>query len=330
MDKIMENSFDIDNPIFVMGTGRCGLSPMMDLISYHPAFAWPSQFNNKFPKSTYLSYLSRLVEVPLMDNPRIRNRYFPPRHSEAFHFYNQQFYGFAQPFRDLTKDDVSPYVKGKFRKAVSEIMRYQGKSRFIAEYSGWSRIGFLKEIFPGAKFIHVVRDGRAVANSLTNVQWWLGWEGVYKWRWGIPEYETMKKLADYNHSFLAYAGIHWKILIRRIIEQSENLASGDLLVIRYEDMVQNPHREASRCINFCNLDDNNPRFIKQLSKVKIVNANEKQFRIPAWQGNMNQQQLDMLNDLLEDELAYFNYIEKDSIQARQDEQLTNIEELVRS
>ena len=60
-------------------------------------------------------------------------------------------------------------------------MKYQGKREFIAEYSGWSRIAFFNEIFPHCRFIHIVRDGRAVANSLLNVSYWKGWEGIHKW-----------------------------------------------------------------------------------------------------------------------------------------------------
>jgi len=39
----------------------------------------------------------------------------------------------------------------------------QKKPVFIHKYTGWSRIAFFKEIFPEARFVHVIRDGRAVA-----------------------------------------------------------------------------------------------------------------------------------------------------------------------
>ncbi|MHA2428753.1 MAG: sulfotransferase family protein [Candidatus Hermodarchaeia archaeon] len=308
----MADPFDVDNPVFVMGTGRCGLSPVMDLISYHPAFAWPSQFNEKFPQYEITSILSRVVDLPIINHPRLRTRFFPPHHTEAFSFYNLQFHGFAQPYRDLIADDVSKFVATKFRDAFFRIMKYQGKPKFIAEYSGWSRMTFLKKIFPGAKFIHVVRDGRAVANSLTNVYWWLGWEGVYKWRWGVPNGELLQRIEQYDHSFLALAAIHWKILIQNIVQQSQLLPAQDVLIVRYEDMVEDPHHEAYRCIEFCKLDKNHPRFVRQLSQVKIVNANTQQFRIPAWRANMTDKQIRMLDDLLEEELILFKYLDQGS------------------
>src|SRR3712207_7426845 len=42
----------------------------------------------------------------------------------------------------------------------------------------------LSEIFKDAKFIHLMRDGRAVANSLLHVYFWSGWKGPGNWGWG--------------------------------------------------------------------------------------------------------------------------------------------------
>ena len=55
-------------PIFVIGTGRCGLTPLMHLISYHQDLAWLSQYNNQFPNQMFLSYLSRIVEWPIFSS----------------------------------------------------------------------------------------------------------------------------------------------------------------------------------------------------------------------------------------------------------------------
>jgi len=305
---------DINRPVFVIGTARCGLTPLMDLISYHKAFAWPSQFNNRHPKNYGVSFFSRLVDLPGLRSSSVKLRKFP-RHAEAFALWNDLFLGFGRPFRDLRAGDVTPYTKARFQHAVAEIMRYQGKPRFIAEYSGWSRIRFLKAIFPEAQFIHIVRDGRAVAHSLTNVAWWQGWEGVHKWRWGIPPPELLAQLEKYDYSFLAMAAVHWKILINNIMEESQKLAAEDILLVRYEDLVKEPFKEAYRCIAFCGLDADCPRFRRHLATVKIVDANKKKFRIPAWRENLSPAQIAMLNDLLADELICFDYLQSDKSNA---------------
>ena len=297
-----------DNPIFVVGTGRCGLTLLMDLISYHRDLAWPSQYLNR-PYTTsrlYLSALSRFVDY-FPGLPGKHTVKWVPRHSEAFHLYEHCFKGFGRPFRDLTGDDITSNVEAKFRDVFEKIMRFHRKKRIIVEYSGWPRIRFFKKIFPNAKFIHVIRDGRAVANSLLNVDYWLGWEGIYKWRWGIPPEFLLEKLKKYNHSFLALAGIQWKILIQSFLENLVALDAGHYLEIKYEDMVRSPKDTALKCLNFLGLDPSCRIFKKNLPLVKVVDANNSQFRISPWKQNLDTAQINMLNDILDKELLHYGY-----------------------
>ncbi len=296
----------VDRPVFVVGTARSGLTPLMDLIAYHKDLAWPSQYNKRFPNRHSISILSRIVDLPLF-NSRLKYRKFVPTHDESYPFWNQLFYGWSAPFRDLVADDVTPTIKRKFLHAVSEVIRFSGKKRFIAEYSGWSRIGFLNAIFPDARFIHIVRDGRAVANSYTNVHWWHGWRGVYGWRWGVPPEPYLAKLEEYGYSFLALAAIHWKMLINNILNTSASLGDERVMLVRYEEMVKDPQAMAAACLEFMGLDSDDKRFRKHLSTVKIVDANHKTFRIAPWKDNVTAKQLEMLNDLLGDELRRLEY-----------------------
>ncbi|GAJ21506.1 unnamed protein product, partial [marine sediment metagenome] len=83
----------------------------------------------------------------------------------------------------------------------------------MIKLTGWSRIEYIKELFPDAKFIHILRDGRGVANSLINVDFWKGWEGPHKWRWGMLNEEKMKEWNKYDQSFVILAAMEWKILV---------------------------------------------------------------------------------------------------------------------
>ena len=108
-------------PIFVIGTGRCGLTPLMDLISYHNDLAWLSQYNNKFPNKMFLTYLSRIVELPIF-NSSLKYSPIIPSHSEAFDYWSSLFLGFKEPFRDLNKHDVSRLVRNNFENAVKNFL----------------------------------------------------------------------------------------------------------------------------------------------------------------------------------------------------------------
>ena len=190
---------------------------------------------------------------------------------------------------------------------IESIIKYQDKSRFITEYSGWSRIRFLKNIFPDAVFIHIVRDGRAVANSLTNVKYWDGWGGTSKWLWGEPSSDCKKLLDEYNYSFLALAAVQWKMTLNNIRSTSKLLNDSEFLEVRYEDLVKNPKSMANKCMKFLNLDTKCKIYKNNLNVVKIFDANNTKFRIRPWKETLSHNQIDMLNKILEEELGYYNY-----------------------
>ena len=294
------------NPTFVIGTGRCGLTPLMDLISYHKSLSWPSQYNAYNPNFYSLSFLSRIHDISIVSSLLKFKRYIP-KHSEAYTFWNSLFLGFRRPFRDLEAHDVMPNVEEKFHNAIGKLMKYQGKEQFIAEYSGWSRIAFFNEIFPHCRFIHIVRDGRAVANSLLNVSYWKGWEGIHKWRWGVPDNELLGILDKYNYSYIALAAIQWKILVNNIMHKSKILSQDRFLTVRYEDMVNDPLEIANKCIDFIGVGRDFESFQKHLRRVKIIDANNNYFRIPSWRESLSANQIHILNDILKKELDHFSY-----------------------
>jgi hypothetical protein len=302
----MADAISIDRPVFVIGTGRSGLSPLMDLIAYHPELAWPSQYADRWPSVPAVAALSRIVEVPPLTS-RLKFRRGVPTHAETYRLWDRCFPGFAEPFRDLVAEDVTPHAERLFRRTVGGILRAQRKSRFIAEYSGWSRIDFLKRIFPDAVFVHIVRDGRAVAHSFTNVDWWDGWGGVHRWRIGMPDEATLGKLETYGHSFLAIAMVYWQILVSNITRRGTELPETDFVVVRYEDLVADADKEARRVIELIGLDADEPRFGRHLRTVHIVDANREHMRIPPWREGVSDRDLAMLEDIAGEQLAWFGY-----------------------
>ena len=300
---------NVVKPVFVIGTGRSGLTLLMDLVAYHPAFAWPSQYHSRFPRSYRWAILSRILDLAPAGSRRKFARKVP-KSSEAWPMWRECFYGFNAPFRDLTEADVTPSARNKFQRAVSAILKYQHKQRFIAELSGWSRVRFLKEIFPDARFVHIVRDGRAVANSLMNVGYWRGWAGIHQWRWGIPRRDDLALLEKYDYSFLALAAVQWRMLVENIRVETAKLHPDDFLLVRYEDLVADPRTETLRCIEFCGLDGDLPRYQRHLSmtvRTHVVDANTSAFRIPPWRENMDGSGIEMMNDIMAEELAAFGY-----------------------
>src|SRR5918995_3227120 len=76
-------------------------------------------------------------------------------------------------FRDyynyLTENDYTEEMAGYFRKKVLQVQNLWSRPRFVNKNLQNSfRVRLLNSIFPDAKFIHIIRDGRAVAFSILN------------------------------------------------------------------------------------------------------------------------------------------------------------------
>src|SRR5439155_6926406 len=85
---------------------------------------------------------------------------------------------------DLTADDLTQDLVERFRRFFEVRARAQRKPVFVHKFTGWPRARLIHAAFPEARFVHVVRDGRAVAASLVRMPWWKGREGPSGWGFG--------------------------------------------------------------------------------------------------------------------------------------------------
>lgn len=219
---------------------------------------------------------------------------------ECYPFWNTIFHGFSAPIRDLARNDVTEKNRKDFI-SVFENLKYKGKERHIMKTTGWSRIGFLKEIFPDAKFIHVVRDGRAVSNSLLNISFWRGYQGPDHWRWGTlkPEYNNM--WLNYDQSFVALAGLQWNIILDSVNNAKESINMSDFLEIKYEEFCDNPVEIFKEVMNFSELTWS-PKFERDISSYKLKSNNFK------WKSDLSLEQQNILMDVTQKYLQHYRYI----------------------
>jgi len=289
---------NIEKPIFIIGVGRSGSTIFHQILSEHPHLAWLSAFNRVFPRQIWLNkILMRLIDVPFLKN-LIRKNTKP---YEVYPFWEYYVKGFSEPCKDLLAEDVTSEIKENAVKALSKNLTKK-RNRLLIKITGWSRMGFLKEIFPDAKFIHVTRDGRAVANSLINVHWWIRDRSPSSWRCGGFKPSQEEEWAKYDKTPLALAAIEWKILMD-VAEKDKNLIdSDDYMEIKYEDLCNNSAEIFQNVIKFCELKPSKV-FDKKVSEYKLKNTNYK------WQKELNDHQQKMLNEILHDHLKKYGFLE---------------------
>lgn len=287
---------DVAYPIFIVGTGRCGSTIFHHMLSFHDHVSWLSPSCQKHPARPQLNRRNmRLLDLPLVSS-YARKLIYPV---EAYAFWERYCPGFSEPCRDLTQDDLGPKSAKSIRGALSQILTRR-RPRLLIKVTGWPRIGFLKALYPDAKFIHVYRDGRAVANSLLNIYFWSGWHGPNNWRWGelSPEQRTCWEKND--RSFAALAGIEWEILMAAQDAAKQSLPAGDLMEIRYETLCDDPVGIFGQAVDFCDLEWTSA-FDAAVKNFELKNTNDK------WKKDLNQAQQRALCDSLQDVLPKYGY-----------------------
>jgi len=292
----LEETLEVRNPLFIIGTGRCGSTIFHRILSYHPNVTWLSPLCARYPGNPGLNRLAmRLIGAPLL--ARYARKVIYP--GEWYPFWDYHCPGFSEPCRDLRKEDVSHKTKATIRKVMSQMLTTK-RHRLLVKVTGWPRIGFLKEIFPDAKFIHVYRDGRAVANSFLNVNWWSGWRGPANWQWGELTPAHKEKWEKYDRSFVVLAGIEWEILMAAQESAKQQIPPHDLLEIRYADLCQDPVKTLQKTAEFSALEWS-PRFEAVVKSFSLRNTNHK------WQKHLSDEQQKMLHECLEDTLQKYGY-----------------------
>ena len=260
-----------DGPIIIVGAGRTGSTIFHSMLSKHPTLAWlAGPICNRFPDNPVLNrLLMRGLDYPPLGGFLKRNL----RPAECYPFWEYHCKGFSTPYRDLLASDVTEATKERIPDVMSKMLTEQ-RDRLLLKITGWPRIGFLSEIFEEAKFIHVMRDGRAVANSLINVGFWRGWRGPVSWTWGELSSSQKEEWDRYGQSFVVLAAIQWKILMDAM-ERAKGLLDGDsFLEIRYEDLCSNPIDTFKEVTQYCELEWTTG-FERELRKHRLRNTNDK-------------------------------------------------------
>ncbi|MFC1748171.1 sulfotransferase [Pseudomonadota bacterium] len=290
------------NLVFFVGTGRCGSSLIHEIISKHEDVGFISNIDDNLPYFDLKGRWNNQLYRSLLGNKTTKGKLrFAP--SEAYKLIARQVSPvYENSCRDLTESDVTPWLKQRFRDFFEQRAAIQGKSIFTHKYTGWSRIGFFSSIFPEAKFIHIVRDGRAVANSWLQMPWWNGYKGPENWLWGELTQPYLEEWKEGNCSFPLLAGIGWKLLLNSYATSAASLSDQQYMEIRLEDIVEQPRDSFEKLLSFSGLpwsNEFNTTFQRNIFSSK---------RKLAFQDELYPQQLSEIESCLSIELKKHGYI----------------------
>jgi hypothetical protein len=168
--------------------------------------------------------------------------------------------------------DVDECLTGLTHAAITHILTERlsetGK-RMVGDKTPFLSTETLDEIsviYPEAKVIHVIRDGRDVAVSSVHHRWNHGKDegGIYELEpEEIAKREAYRsdpeKLFEAGESIftemvLRNAAVSWNNLVSKTIQDGPALLGGNYAEVRYEDLLQRPEEEAGRILRFLDAD----------------------------------------------------------------------------
>jgi hypothetical protein len=219
------------------------------------------------------------------------------RPQEFYEPLDEAFPGFSEPFRTLEARDATPWATRRLQGLLADKVEADRKPRVLLKWTGWSRAGFMDAIFPDCLFVHVHRNGCAVANSLMQRDFWRGWGGPARWRWGPLPPELEETWLRHDRSFVVLAGLQWRLLFGEITASLAQLPADRVLQVSYEALCADPVEEVRRIHQFASLPDD-PGVDDRVRATRIRMEN-----LERWRTDLSPDQVAALEEVLEEDLA---------------------------
>lgn len=271
---------------FIVGCGRSGTSLLQSMIGNHPDLAIPGE-TGFYP----LIYEKRRKKFGELENSTLMNQALEPVLA---------FWRIAELGLDA---DV---VKRSTACAASswETLFLALLTAFAAKH-GVNRVGeksphhvrylhLLSQRFPKARFIHMVRDPRAVALSFANVA------------------------SSFGRRYVADACRQWRVAIQAHLRHADALGADRYRVVRYEDLVVAPERVIRDVCAFLDLDfsqamldfhERDEAGFHQRQASHMANTRKPLFTssLEKWRSELSPSQIGIVEHLLRREMATMGY-----------------------
>lgn len=291
---------------FIVGAARSGTSLLYKALCLHPEAAYLSNYVEHFPSFPSLTALNRVARRL----PSVRRNVWFGQDSNAYVYGRRRPLGhrlFPMPvegeclfqragFTESPSEREAPRSEQRRRlvRAVRTVQRASGGTVFLSKrISNGQRMPQLVYALPTARFVSIVRDGRAVACSLTTVNWWpntvVWWYGSTPRQWEAEGRDPWELCAR-----------NWVEEVRQIALGSEAVPPGQLLSVRYEDLVAHPIETLEQVARFFGLCPD-ARWSESISTLRFPDRNER------WRAELPAKAVTLIEEIQSETLLSYGY-----------------------
>lgn len=277
------NKEDINSErhVFIMGLEHSGTTILYRMLAQSPDFSWFSNYSSRLEVYPFLKWLpfykeiSRIIRILL---PVTWQKKFPKCDLTCAPLEGRKW-NTILPSESLVYNEAleDSIYDASIRNYINSIISLHGAKRVLVKRPFLSRHVFtLEKVYPNAKFIYIVRDGKAVAPSLIN---------------------KFSNTPMGKSRALVLAAEYWRELVsfwdKQVIPQLGN----KVYKLRYEDFCADPISALQEISDFCGLENFQAKNIPTALKV----SNEKRF------SQLSLEQKKTLNTLLKESLETNDY-----------------------
>ena len=294
-------------PAFVVGTGRCGSTVLHEVLCAHDDVAFLSNVDDRlWPLRPRGRANRRLLELAARAQRRGNRRVglhaprFAP--SEGFRLIEHAVSPMlADPHRPLTAADAMPWLVDRTRAYFDRLVAAHPGSLFVQRFTGWPRVELLHECFPAARFVHIVRDGRAVTASWLQTAWGPTYTSDH---WQLDRLSDEQRAAwiANGRSHVDLAAYMWAQQVDAYDRGERALPPGQWLTIRYEDLALDGVATLRRVTDFLGLA-RTPAFDRHVAGRRFAAE-----RIDAYRAQLGAATTTHLTELLHDHLLARGYL----------------------
>jgi hypothetical protein len=290
-------------PTFILGAARSGTSLLYKALCLHPDAAYFNNWMRRMPRRPALSVTNRVAR----HTPRTRRRVWFGSDSNAYVYARSRTLAerlYPMPVEGEPVFAACGIGEGSgapssqqiraLRRAVAGAVRWGGGTHFINKrVANNRRVELLAQAFPRARFVDLTRDGRAVALSLSRVDWWEG--SIVWWYGGTPR------------AWREGGGDPWELCARNWVEEVRAIGAGlsavaadRVLHLTYEGFIAAPRDTVRRIAGFIGMAEDR-HWLAAVDSLAFPNRNR------SWADQLSPESLAAIETVQEAELKRRGY-----------------------
>lgn len=282
----------------VVGTGRCGSTLVHELIARHPDTGFVTNLDDLGVQRTTRRQVELWRRLPSGVTTKGRVRFAP---SEGYRALAREVSPLlVDPASDPGAADLTPWLRERLNAFVDRRTARLELPVFLHKLTGWPRAGLLAAAFPDARFVHVVRDGRAVASSWLQMPWWKGHLGPQGWHFGPLPAELDELWQRKGRGQPVLAGLAWRMLVEAY-DQAEGELGDRWLTVRHEDVLAEPEATLRQVLTHLDLEYT-PTFAAGVARYRLHGE-----RTEAFRSDLAPEQVADLEDVMAAQLVRHEY-----------------------